>query len=62
MPHANVLHLQPHQGLLDFKNESINFAFNFWIVADNLRIGAALNAVRIAEIVVRESLLMSHHS
>ena len=33
--------------------------FNMWIVADNLRIGAALNAVRIAEIVVRESLLLS---
>ena len=26
--------------------------FNLWIVADNLRIGAALNAVRIAEILV----------
>ena len=34
--------------------------FNMWIVADNLRIGAALNAVRIAEIVVRESLFVTH--
>ena len=33
--------------------------FNMWIVADNLRIGAALNAVRIAEIVVKESLLLT---
>ena len=31
--------------------------FNLWVVADNLRIGAALNAVRIAEIIVKESLL-----
>lgn len=30
--------------------------FNFWIVADNLRIGAALNAVRIAEILLKEDL------
>ncbi|MBI2996765.1 MAG: aspartate-semialdehyde dehydrogenase [Candidatus Melainabacteria bacterium] len=28
--------------------------YNFWIVADNLRLGAALNAVKIAEIVVNE--------
>ena len=27
--------------------------FNFWVVSDNLRIGAALNAVRIAEALVR---------
>lgn len=33
--------------------------FNLWIVADNLRIGAALNAVRIAEIVVKERLLLT---
>ena len=31
------------------KDNSCTNAFNFWIVADNLRIGAALNAVRIAE-------------
>lgn len=29
-------------------------AFNCWIVADNLRKGAALNAVQIAEVLVRE--------
>ena len=33
--------------------------FNLWVVADNLRIGAALNAVRIAEIVVKERLLLT---
>jgi aspartate-semialdehyde dehydrogenase len=30
---------------------------NFWVVADNLRIGAALNAVRIAEYLVQHNLL-----
>lgn len=30
---------------------------NMWVVADNLRIGAALNAVRIAEYLVRNNLL-----
>lgn len=35
-------------------------AFNFWVVADNLRIGAALNAVRIAEYIVKELLLLTH--
>ena len=33
--------------------------FNLWVVADNLLIGAALNAVRIAEIVVNNSLLLT---
>ncbi len=28
--------------------------YNFWIVADNLRIGAALNAIRIAEVLLQE--------
>ena len=36
--------------------------YNFWVVADNLRIGAALNAIKIAEIVVKDSLLLSKHS
>lgn len=31
--------------------------FNLWIVADNLRIGAALNAIRIAEELVKENLV-----
>jgi aspartate-semialdehyde dehydrogenase len=29
---------------------------NLWIVADNLRKGAALNAVQIAEILIRDYL------
>lgn len=32
---------------------------NLWIVADNLRIGAALNAIRIAEYMVEHNLLRS---
>lgn len=32
---------------------------NMWVVADNLRIGAALNAVRIAEYLVEHNLLRS---
>ena len=39
------------------EDKSCPNAYNLWIVADNLLIGAALNAVRIAEIVVKESLL-----
>ena len=41
------------------KDDSCPNAFNFWIVADNLRIGAALNAVRIAEILLKEQLLLT---
>lgn len=31
--------------------------FNLWVVADNLRIGAALNAIRIAEVLLKENLV-----
>jgi aspartate-semialdehyde dehydrogenase len=31
-------------------------AFDLWIVADNLHKGAALNAVQIAEILIRDYL------
>jgi aspartate-semialdehyde dehydrogenase len=31
--------------------------WNMWVVADNLRIGAALNAVRIAEVLLKEDLI-----
>ena len=34
-------------------------ALALWVVADNLRKGAATNAVEIAELLVRESLLRS---
>ena len=35
------------------EDESIQNGLNLWIVADNLRKGAALNAVQIAELLVR---------
>ena len=35
-------------------DESVENGFNLWVVADNLRKGAALNAVQIAEIVMKE--------
>jgi aspartate-semialdehyde dehydrogenase len=36
------------------EDESIPNGINMWIVADNLRKGAALNAVQIAEILIRD--------
>jgi aspartate-semialdehyde dehydrogenase len=36
------------------QDESIENGLNFWVVADNIRKGAALNAVQIAEIVMNE--------
>ncbi len=38
------------------QDESIANGINLWVVADNIRKGAALNAVQIAEILVREYL------
>ncbi|MBI2233851.1 MAG: aspartate-semialdehyde dehydrogenase [Micavibrio aeruginosavorus] len=35
---------------------SVDYGLNFWCVADNLRKGAALNAIQIAETLVREYL------
>jgi aspartate-semialdehyde dehydrogenase len=35
---------------------SIENGLNFWCVSDNLRKGAALNAVQIAEVLVKEYL------
>jgi aspartate-semialdehyde dehydrogenase len=35
------------------KDESVENGINMWVVADNLRKGAALNAVQIAEVLVR---------
>jgi aspartate-semialdehyde dehydrogenase len=37
-------------------DNSVANGLNFWVVADNLRKGAALNAVQIAEILVRDYL------
>ena len=38
------------------EDESIECGLNLWVVADNIRKGAALNAVQIAEILIREHL------
>ncbi|HEX2226045.1 MAG TPA: aspartate-semialdehyde dehydrogenase [Candidatus Binatia bacterium] len=38
------------------EDESVQNGLNLWIVADNLRKGAALNAVQIAEILIRDHL------
>ena len=35
------------------RDESISHALNLWVVADNLRKGAATNAVQIAELVAK---------
>jgi len=39
------------------KDESIDNGLNMWVVADNIRKGAALNAVQIAEELVRRDLV-----
>lgn len=39
------------------KDRSLANAFNLWIVADNLRKGAALNAIQIAELCLKNKLL-----
>jgi aspartate-semialdehyde dehydrogenase len=39
------------------KDESIKNGINLWIVADNLRKGAALNTIQIAELLIKENLL-----
>jgi aspartate-semialdehyde dehydrogenase len=38
------------------EDDSVPNGLNLWVVADNLRKGAALNAVQIAEILIREYL------
>ena len=38
------------------KDNSVENGLSFWCVADNLRKGAALNAVQIAEVLVKEYL------
>ncbi|GAB4259804.1 aspartate-semialdehyde dehydrogenase [Deferrisoma sp.] len=38
------------------EDESIENGLNLWVVADNIRKGAALNAVQIAEILIRDYL------
>ena len=38
------------------KDESVKYGLNMWVVADNIRKGAALNAVQIAEILAEKYL------
>jgi aspartate-semialdehyde dehydrogenase len=38
------------------EDNSVANGLNLWVVADNLRKGAALNAVQIAEILIRDYL------
>jgi aspartate-semialdehyde dehydrogenase len=38
------------------EDQSVQNGINLWVVADNLRKGAALNAVQIAEILIRDYL------
>lgn len=39
------------------RDESIEKGINLWIVADNIRKGAATNAVQIAELLVSKNLI-----
>ncbi len=38
------------------RDETVENGVNIWVVADNLRKGAALNTVQIAEVLVKEYL------
>ncbi len=38
------------------KDPTVPYGLNLWVVSDNLRKGAALNAVQIAEILARDYL------
>ena len=38
------------------RDESIPHGLNMWVVADNIRKGAALNAVQIAEVLIQQYL------
>jgi aspartate-semialdehyde dehydrogenase len=43
------------------RDETQPRSLNLWIVADNLRKGAATNAVQIAELLVRKGLVKAAH-
>lgn len=42
------------------RDESLKNSLNLWIVADNLRKGAATNAVQIAEYILQKNMLLSN--
>jgi len=44
------------------RDESQPHSLNMWVVADNLRKGAATNAVQVAEVVARLSALPVKHA
>ncbi len=44
------------------RDESIKNAINLWVVADNLRKGAATNAVQIAELLIKQNLVRKFNS
>ncbi len=63
-PHKNLYPLQIFADEKDEvfvgrirKDESVESGLNLWIVSDNLRKGAALNAVQIAELLLNKGLL-----
>ncbi|MCK4777110.1 MAG: aspartate-semialdehyde dehydrogenase, partial [Actinomycetia bacterium] len=39
------------------KDDTVKYGYNLWIVSDNLRKGAALNAVQIGEEIIKKKLL-----
>ena len=41
------------------KDPTVDNGLSFWVVSDNLRKGAALNAVQIAEALINRKLLRS---
>ena len=41
------------------EDQTIDNGISFWVVSDNLRKGAALNAVQIAELIINRNLLKS---
>ncbi len=43
------------------RDESIDNGLNMWIVADNLRKGAATNAIQIAELMQKKGFLKPKH-
>ena len=41
------------------EDDTVDCGLNLWIVADNLRKGAALNAVQIAERMIKQDVIYS---
>ncbi|MGB8711247.1 MAG: Asd/ArgC dimerization domain-containing protein, partial [Methyloceanibacter sp.] len=41
------------------EDHTIDNGLSFWVVSDNLRKGAALNTVQIAEVIINRNLLKS---